>query len=480
MAWGVERKGIEVKSRRKHRLIEIEWPEFGECEPPPRPTVEEFEDRIAAARSAMDRSGLTHLVVYGDREHFANLAYLTGFDPRFEESVLIVARQGDPLLIVGNECEGYLTVSPLYVAGKLRHERFQPFSLLNQPRDSSRTIGEIYADEGIGKGSVVGCVGWKYFADAEHPDGAHAIDLPAYLVDTLRALAGWEDVVNATAILMAPDAGLRTFCSAAEIAYFEYTNILASEGMKRMLFGVREGMTDHNLARLAQFNGEPLGCHMTLVTGDTRDCGLSSPVGAVVRRGDPLATNVCYWGSNSCRAGWVASSAGDLPAGAQDYVAHFAGPYFEAMSAWFGLLRIGTPGGELARLVDERLPLERFGITLNAGHLIHLDEWLSSPIYPGSDVPIHAGMAVQVDVIPSSPVYFSTRMEDGVVIADSILRRQLGEQSPACLARCLKRRDFMREVLGIEVPEEVLPLANIPAIVPPFFLRPNLILAMEP
>ena len=194
-----------MNSSRKHRLIEIEWPVFGACEPPARASVAEFESRIEAARAAMDRLGLTHLVVYGDREHFANLAWLTGFDPRFEEAVLIIARRGDPLLVVGNECEGYLPVSPLYAAGKLRHERFQSFSLLNQPRSDSRLIREIFADEGIGKGATVGCVGWKYFADSEHPDGAHAIDLPAYLVDTLRELAGWENVTNATAILMNPD-----------------------------------------------------------------------------------------------------------------------------------------------------------------------------------------------------------------------------------------------------------------------------------
>ena len=464
---------------RKHRLIEIDWPEFGECEPPPRPSAEEFEARIDAARSAMERLGLTHLIIYGDREHFANLAYLTGFDPRFEEALLIIGHQDHPLLVVGNECEGYLTVSPLYVAGKLRYERFQPFSLLNQPRDNSRLIRDIFADEDIGEGCAVGCVGWKYFADSEHPDGAHAIDLPAYLVDTLRDLAGWEDVVNATGILMNPDDGHRAFCSPAEIAYFEYTNILASEGMKRMLFGIREGMTDHELAVLAEFNGEPLGCHMTLVTGDNRDRGLSGPIGATVRRGDPLSTNICYWGSNSCRAGWIASSPRDLPPDARDYVENFAGVYFEVMAEWYSLLRIGTRGDVLTRLVGEKLPFDKFGIFLNAGHLIHLDEWVSSPIYPGSDVPIHSGMAVQVDVIPASPVYFSTRMEDGVVIADSHLRRQLREQFPECHARCQARREFMINVLGIEVPEEVLPLANIPAIVPPFFLKPNTVLAME-
>ncbi len=463
---------------RKHRLIEIAWPDFGTPAPPPRPAATEYEGRIAAARSRMDRAGLTHLVIYGDREHFANLAYLTGFDPRFEEALLVIGAESTPLLIVGNECEGYLPISPLFTAGWLRHERFQPFSLLNQPRDSSRLLREILADEGIGPTSSVGCVGWKYFAPAEHPSGPRALDIPAYIADTLRELAGPECVENATSLFMSPDDGLRTFCSPAEIAYFEYTNGLASEGMRRMLFGMREGMSDYDVARLAGYNGEPLGCHMTLAIGDRP--GLAGPSGQVVRRGEPLCTNISYWGSNSCRAGWVARDARDLPPAAQDYVAAFAGPYFEVMAAWFGLLRIGTPGGELARLVSERLPFERFGIFLNAGHLIHLDEWVSSPIYPGSSVPLHSGMALQVDIIPASAVYFSTRMEDGVVIADGDLRRALQAQYPACYARCQERRAFMAGVLGIALPDEVLPLSNIPALVPPFFLAPNTVLALEP
>ena len=189
--------------------------------------------------------------------------------------------------------------------------------------------------------------------------------------------------------------------------------------------------------------------------------------------------NLCYWGSNSCRSGWVASSAKDLPVAAVDYARVFAGVYFEVMSEWFALLKPGTPGGQLWRLIRECLPFEQFGIFLNPGHLIHLDEWLSSPIYPNSDVPLHSGMAIQVDVIPSSLIYASTRMEDGVVLADKELRTQIKNEYPECYARCQKRRKFMIEVLGIYLPEDVLPLSNIPAIVPPFFLAPNEVFALE-
>jgi hypothetical protein len=37
----------------------------------------------------------------------------------------------------------------------------------------------------------------------------------------------------------------------------------------------------------------------------------------------------------------------------------------------------------------------------------------------------------------------------------------------------------MIDVLGIDLPEEVLPLCNVPTIVPPFFLRPNQIFAVR-
>lgn len=464
---------------KRFRLIDVEWPRFGVAERPPRVEASELEGRLTALRAGMASEGLTHVIVYADREHFANMAYLTNYDPRFEEAILIVAREGNPLLLVGNEGEGYLGVSPLHTARKLRSERFQPFSLLNQPRDASRTIRDIFAGEGIGAAARVGCIGWKYFADSEHPDGAHAIDLPSYLVDTLRDLAGRGAVVNVTALMMHPGYGLRARCSPSEIAYFEYTSVLASEGMKRMLFGLRPGMIDTELASLCGYNGEPLSCHMTLVTEANRNLGLSGPVGAHIASGSPLATNIAYWGSNVCRAGWVAQSAEDLEPAASDYVEAFAGPYFAVMAEWFGLLKIGTPGGKLSALISEKLPFDRFGIFLNPGHLIHLDEWMSSPIYAGSDVPLRSGMAIQVDVIPSSPTYFSTRMEDGIVLADAELRRSLKTLYPACFARCQERRAFMIDVLGIDLPEEVLPLSNIPTIVAPFFLRPNQIFAVR-
>jgi hypothetical protein len=80
-------------------------------------------------------------------------------------------------------------------------------------------------------------------------------------------------------------------------------------------------------------------------------------------------------------------------------------------------------------------------------------------------------MVFQSDVIPSSPTYWSTRMEDGFVLADEALQERLRTAFPAMHARCLERRRFMRETLGLEVQEDVLPLSNIAGRVSPYLLR---------
>ena len=81
-------------------------------------------------------------------------------------------------------------------------------------------------------------------------------------------------------------------------------------------------------------------------------------------------------------------------------------------------------------------------------------------------------MAKQMDVIPGHPVYGSTRMEDGYVIADSTLRAELKRDFPEVAARCDARAHFMRDVVGMTVPDTLLPLADTCGIVAPYLLDP--------
>jgi hypothetical protein len=136
-------------------------------------------------------------------------------------------------------------------------------------------------------------------------------------------------------------------------------------------------------------------------------------------------------------------------------------------------------GGDVWARMRAMLPLDRFNVTLNPGHLIGLDEWMSSPIAEGSEIPLDSGMAMQCDVIPSHPVYASTRMEDGYVIADDDLRADLARDFPDVAARCAERQGFMRAVIGLDVPDSLLPLADTCGIIAPFLLDPGQVISLR-
>ncbi|MES2915032.1 MAG: hypothetical protein V4753_07930 [Pseudomonadota bacterium] len=449
------------------RLQRMDWPDNGTPDLPPVFSLPEAEARLQAVRAAMARAGHAALVIYGDREHAANLHWLTGFDPRFEEAVMVVT-EGDALLIAGNECLAYTVVSPLVVAGLVRTGLCASLSLPSQPRDSRRLWEWLNGI--IPAASSVGAVGWKWFEAEELPPGADptlALDIPAFVADPLRDRAA--RVENATALFMHPGHGLRARASVDDIARLEFSNHMAASALRRMVFAFQEGTTDFAAVEAARIGGLPLGCHVTFAMGDTP--GLSGPIGDRIVKGRPASFNIAHWGANICRAGWMARGAGDLPASAAGYLEELVFPYARAMSDWCAMMRPGVPGGSVWAMIHDRLPPE-FGVTLNPGHLIGLDEWMSSPIMQGSVIPLASGMAMQMDVIPAHPRWGSTRMEDGYVLADEQLRAALARAHPNVARRSAARAEFMGRVIGMEVPASLLPLADTCGIIAPWLLDP--------
>jgi hypothetical protein len=70
-------------------------------------------------------------------------------------------------------------------------------------------------------------------------------------------------------------------------------------------------------------------------------------------------------------------------------------------------------------------------------------------------------------------------MEDGYAIADADLRRDLAARFPEVAARCAARARFMREVIGMDVPETLLPLADTCGIVAPWLFDPGQVISLK-
>ena len=172
-----------------------------------------YADRLARLRERADAAGFQRLVVYADREHSANLAYLTGFDPRFEEAVLIVGPDGDPAILVGNECWGMAGAAPL----PMRRQRFQDLSLPGQPRDRSAPLADILADGGIGPGSRVG----RHRLEDLRPSRAERrAGLPGRCAAGAVGASG--SVENATGLLIDAADGLRVINEVEQLAAMEW------------------------------------------------------------------------------------------------------------------------------------------------------------------------------------------------------------------------------------------------------------------
>jgi Xaa-Pro aminopeptidase len=447
------------------RLAAIDLPDFGMPAEAPELPASLYATRLERLRARAAHAGFDRLVVYADREHSANLSYLTGFDPRFEEAVLIVGGDGEPAIMVGNESWGTAGAAPL----PMRRHRFQDLSLPSQPRDRSQPLGEILREEGIRAATRVGVIGWKTYASPE------TIEAPAFLVDELRRLVDpGGTVTNAGHLLIDPADGLRVINEVEQLAAFEYAASQTSRGVRDLLFGLRPGMTEAEAVQLLHWNGMPLSCHLMLTAGPRATFGLLSPGTRPIERGDRFTVAFGIWGALNCRAGFVVEDADELPAGIRDYVDRLVGPYFEAVAEWYGALHVGQRGGVLQAIVDRRLGDPFFGIFLNPGHQIHLDEWINSPFSPGSQTELRSGMAFQVDVIPATGTdYFTTNIEDGIALADEELRAAFADAYPAAWGRIEGRRAFMADALGIELHADVLPFSNIPAYLPPFLLAPG-------
>lgn len=429
-------------------------------------TKETMEEHRQKVLRQMEEKKLDALMIYGDREHGANYAYLTGFETRFEESVLMLYRDGSCCLMLGNEnlkmCGySFIKAVPVHVPH---------FSLPCQPMETSGSLPELFAEAGLRDGMRVGCVGWKLFR-SRLDDNSALLDIPAFMVDAVRKVNPSGSLVNAADIFLDPQDGVRTYMNANEIAHYEYGAGLASSRLLKALNAVEPGKTELELADLLSCCGQPVTVTTICAAGERFTDAVVFPRNKKVKLGDKFSITLGLRGGLTSRAAYAARSEEDLPEEIRDYVEKAAVPYYRAAVKWYEMAGIGISGAEIYETMERLLPKETYHWTLNPGHSTGADEWVASPVYPGSEVRLSSGMMLQMDIIPSVPGYGGANAEDGIAIADEGLRKELENSYPDAWKRIQTRRRFMKEELGIRLKEEVLPLSDMCGYMRPFILN---------
>jgi len=451
-------------------LVSLDLPDFGTSKEQPVIDSKIYLERLRKLKSDLKNNGMGSAVIYADREHFANMHYLTGFDPRFEEALLILNTKEDCLyLITGPENQGYSNISKINIIKK----KFPTFGLLGQDRGKNFSLEAILIDCNLKNKENCGVVGWKYFTSDEFEKPELTFDIPNYILNSLENVTGNISYLkNITSWFMHPSSGYRAKNEIDEIAFFEFSSCHTSESLKNVLKNIKPGMSEFEVAEFYRPIGIPLSCHMMFSSGERAKLGLASPSSKIINLGEPFASAYGVWGALNCRVGWVASTAEDLPKDIENYFEKLVVPYFKAVKAWYENLAIGVEGGLIFKKVMEILKDPFFGVYLNPGHLLHKDEWMNSPIYANSKEKIFSGQAFQMDIIPATNTnYFSTNLEDGIVILDKDNRKIFKDKYPDAMERICRRRDFIINKIGINLKPEVMPLSNLPCYLSPFILN---------
>lgn len=450
------------------RLENVAWPEISR--PVLRPDIPDacFTRRVKKLREAMEKQGLDCVAVYGDREHYANFKYLIGFEPRFEEGLIVIHRDetvGNAVLL-GNECVNMANYARIPVKTIL----CQYLSLPGQPMNRFDSMERCLRDAGIREGLRVGLAGWKLITGKHEADPLHSFCAPSFLVDALRGIIGHEQLVNATGIFIDPNEGIRLIHDADEIAYMEYGAALASDGVISLWKQMAPGMREMELAANLQNYGQQLSCHNMFSSGENTKKGLVSPGFRALELGDPVSFSMGLEGGLTCRGGYAAHCKDELESEARCFETEIAGPYYEGVVAWYETIGLGVTGGELYDVIQGIIPHEKFGWVLNPGHMISYEEWLTSSIAPGNTGPFRSGMLVQMDIIPSVAPCVSPNAEDGICIADDALQAELRERYPEVWDRFMQRRAYMEKELGIRLKKEILPMSNLAGRYSPYLL----------
>ncbi len=242
---------------------------------------------------------------------------------------------------------------------------------------------------------------------------------------------------------------------------------------------IEVGKTEKEIGALLAQDGQPNTVTTISAAGQRFTNATLYPRDKEAQLSDNYSITVGYKGGLSSRAGFVVSSKEQLPENQKDYLEKVGKPYFTAYATWLENIRIGISGDEFYSMIEAVFPSDVYGWTLNPGHYTGDDEWMSSPFYPGSKAVVKSGQLFQVDIIPSVPGYSGASAEEPIAIADEALRDELKQQYPDVWKRIEDRRNYIKNVININLSDDVLPLSDTVAFYTPFLLNKTLAYTKE-
>ena len=252
----------------------------------------------------------------------------------------------------------------------------------------------------------------------------------------------------------------------------ELAGTKSSSSVLRMMESFQSGMSELEATEHLCMDGDPLVAHPNLnFTLEGGRLGLASASDRNrLYLGAPVNLGFGYRGSMVARTGVYTRNREETERYWPGYYEKVLVTYFRVIKSWYESIGIGVTGKSVLEQIDRAVPeFPELKVGLNPGHLIHTDEWVSSPFLRDQEIELFSGMGIQCDIIPVPEGFPGVHVEDGLGLADKELRSELQESYPEAWARIQERRTFVQQELGIFLREEILPFSDIQGCLFPFF-----------
>jgi len=233
---------------------------------------EEYKQRVEKVQQAMAAEGYDLILCYGNEAEPQFVRYFSNYWPSFETAGVLIAREGDPLLLIGPESDTYAS-DRSKITQICRLKAFRESSEPEYPGvklDTFQTVIEmLLGDKEVKR---LGVAGLSLMTIGVYEALSDAVDVKIEKAD---------HIVN----------NIRMHKSESELACMRYAAKITAETFDYVLANVKVGMTEQQVAGLALGKMHELGAEresypVWVLTGKGSNQAISRPRNKKIEKGD--------------------------------------------------------------------------------------------------------------------------------------------------------------------------------------------------
>ena len=362
---------------------------------------EEYKERITKVQKAMKEEGYDLLLSYGNEAEPQYVRYFSNYWPSFETAGVLIAAEGDPILLIGPESYTYAS-DRSKIAKICRLKAFRESSEPEYPGEKLDTFDSVFqmliGDKPIRRFGVAG--------------------LPLMTIGVYDALSEAVPVKIEKADYIVNN--IRMHKTENELACMRYAAKITAETFDYVLANIKVGMTEQQVAGLALGKMHELGAEresypVWVLTGKGSNQAISRPRNKKIQKGDMTFIQI------GARVDGYASSIGRPvvfgKANAEQRELIAVG--YKAQEAVIDMLKAGVPACDVAKAHIENVTKMGYGDWLLYGpcHGNGTMEGEAPWIESNSDYLLEENMTFCVDIfLGSKEKEIGLRMEDVVCV----------------------------------------------------------------